>query len=128
MQSLITRAHIDPYQRGTKQLSRSRFARFSKRSLSLFILLLIFGVAAREVPEYLSLTDDVSNDGIVATYCQQGAPDESSLRNARPEMAGARRDRLLAPAGLLLLAANCNSLHRAKPGQGLLLLLSLQRK
>jgi hypothetical protein len=98
-----------------------------KRSLSLFILFLILGVAARELPECFSLADDVSNDGIVATYRDQSAPGGSSLRNDLSE-ASTGPDRILPISTSHPRPVRGHPLRRAKTGPDLLVLLSLQRK
>ena len=44
-----------------------------KRSFFILVLILLAGVAGREIPECTALADDVSNDGEVVSYRQEEA-------------------------------------------------------
>jgi hypothetical protein len=55
----------------------------SKMRLCLLIFLAALSTAAREVPELLSLTDDVSNDGTVVSVWREAASVESLRQSPR---------------------------------------------
>jgi len=48
------------------------------------VLLLLIGVAARETPEIMSLTDDISNEGLVVGY-EDPLPKLTLRCRSRPE-------------------------------------------
>lgn len=98
-----------------------------RRVLCWLVFGLILIVAGRETPEFATLTDDVSNDGVAAKWTQPTAAHGSSLRiisheaplfydHTQPSALIIGRDLLIqAPIG-------------PASGQDLLRLLSLQRK
>jgi hypothetical protein len=95
-----------------------------KRGFCLFVLLLTVAVAGREVPECLTLTNDVSNDGMVTTVDTATALPAIEREPAGPSTA--------LPAALALSPQRPRSTNLRHPwgrgSQSLLRLLSLQRK
>jgi hypothetical protein len=97
-----------------------------RRILCSLLFSLILAIAGREAPEFASLTDDVSNDGMAVSWAQQAAPQLSS-RDIIPH------ERLFYTNSLFFsLCSPQGFSSRAHPpsitGQDLLRLLSLQRK
>jgi hypothetical protein len=102
--------------------------RRSRVSLLLLVLISALAFCLREVPEHVLLTDDVSNDGVVEEGFQPQVVESSSHRTSsgqkKPSVFGS------------LVRANSTSGHLcispilipSKAGQGLLHLLSEQRK
>ena len=83
---------------------------------------LLFGI--RELPELMSLADDVSNDGEVIEFV---APDDSSVKTSQSHLgefaAHAIRSREVARSWLCLFPRT----FPPRPGKSLLLVLSLLR-
>jgi hypothetical protein len=100
--------------------------RLSRGSLSFLILFLGLVFGGRELPELLSLADDVSNDGVmVGLVCPKGS------RSSVPS----RENESGALAYIVVLTKDSHLTDRILPqglrlmtGRSLLRLLSLQRK
>jgi hypothetical protein len=101
--------------------------RQDKLHLCFLILLLALGVAAREAPEIMSLTDDFSNEGMVVGY--ENPPQRLTIRRA------SEPEKLRAKCLLLLIRSNLKQkswptpplVLQAGAGQGRLRFLSIQR-
>jgi hypothetical protein len=57
--------------------------KFAGRGLCFAVLLLALGVAGREVPELVSLTDDVSKDGELITWVEDAVPELKLISPSR---------------------------------------------
>ena len=100
--------------------------KFSHGGLSFLVLFLGLVFGARELPELLSLADDVSNDGdIVEVLCPQRSHRSIQSREDAPRTAG-----WIAPFADALATTGVIPRVGAHPtfGRSLLRLLSLQRK
>jgi hypothetical protein len=98
------------------------------RKLCFLVLLLAVAVAAREVAEYLSLTDDVSNDGEISVYALDATLRISATRPSyctgrHCDFTGSFRAKHNCFSSLFSLGAPATI-----TGRTLLLLLSEQRK
>jgi hypothetical protein len=96
-----------------------------RRILSCLLFSLILAIAGREVPEFVNLTDDPSNDGTIVLSVQEAVPQISSRRMTPQERCRYK--------GKLVLFENFRNFHSVAlatsiPGRDLLHLLSLQRK
>jgi hypothetical protein len=103
--------------------------KFAGRSLCFAVLLVVLGVAGREVPELFSLTDDVSNDGDVATRVDDAVlPEVRLLGPSQPDPTGTIFAACLAwhNPGYLVLVHSVPAF--VVPGPDLLHRLSLQKK
>jgi len=99
----------------------------SRRSLLLLVLFLSMGVIGRELPECMSLEDDVSNDGDVAVYDLQPSLRISS-RADPPQPPAPGADGKGSPS--LIFLSPCTLLPATpvrRAGVGLLRLLDQQR-
>lgn len=98
-----------------------------RRFFGYLILFLCIGVMGREVPECMSLGDDVSNDGEVAVYNLQ-PPGGLSSRADTPDRGAAST---LGQGSLSLISLSPRSPHAAAPvrhaGADLLRLIDQQR-
>jgi hypothetical protein len=91
------------------------------------ILFLCIGVTARELPEYMILDDDVSNDGDIAVYNLQPRLAVSSRADlADPRGTSAFGNLFLSPI-LLSLASSHASAPVGQVGADLLRLIEQQR-
>jgi hypothetical protein len=98
-----------------------------RRFFAYLVLFLCIGVMGREVPECMSLGDDVSNDGDVAVYNLQ-PPQESS---SRPDTHNPRATSAFGKGSLSLIFLPSHSSRAAAPvghaGVSLLRLIDQQR-
>ncbi len=99
----------------------------ARRLLANFILLLCIGVMNRELPECMSLLDDVSNDGDVAVYNLR-VPQCVSVRACAHDPRAASASRKVSSA-LFLLTRRTSRLPAPGPYSGvdLLRLIDQQR-
>jgi hypothetical protein len=97
-----------------------------RRILCCWLFSLILAVAGREAPEFVNLTDDVSNDGMVVSPVRQAVAQVSSRRVNPHE--GVRYTNKGLCSCLRRQSFYLIPLLPSRAGQNLLHLLSLQRK
>jgi hypothetical protein len=102
--------------------------KFAGRSLCFVVLLLVLGVAGREVPELFSLTDDVSNDGELVTWADDAVPQLRLLRPSQRDPRGALRAACSGRLNPERVVFACRVPAFVVPGPALLHRLKLQRK
>jgi hypothetical protein len=102
--------------------------KFAGRSLCFAVLLLVLGVAGREVPELFSLTDDVSNDGELVTWADDAVPQLRLLRLSKRDPSNTLPGTYLTwlNPGYAVFARSVPAF--VVPGPDLLHRLSLQKK
>ena len=100
--------------------------KIDRRILGCLLFSLVLAVAGREAPEFVNLTDDVSNDGTVASSVQQAVPQVSPRRLIPDGTVRYTNSRL--PSFASLQSSDSIPTPASRSGQKLLRLLSLQRK